>query len=155
MFNPLLQTRVTAMVVACMLLTATVLSGCGVFGSCTEIGCLDGLSLSFDHSAGAAPADGSYTLEVKDNANGATEVCTLTLTNGVVSEASGSCLAEGLDGTVRFFNFVPTNITLTLSDTSDAIASDTRVVRYIESQPNGPGCDPECFHKTESFDISQ
>lgn len=152
------STNRLAPVLVSAIMSLALLAGCGdgLFGgSCTAIGCLDGLSLTLDHSAGTAPADGDYTLTATDTSNSDVKTCGVTIAAGAVTSASGGCLQLGVAGGVTFEGFVPKGVTLTLSDANGTIATETLAVTYTESRPNGPDCEPTCFTKTESFNVAQ
>jgi hypothetical protein len=137
---------------------------------CTEIGCVDGLSV-----AGGLPAEhataGShrFTLEL----DGTSHVCTAELTGPIVSPIEGTCDGElGLrlspvtemvemegpvPGTVGVTFRLPGQYEWTLEvfgtpaqvhivHTHDGVTvlDQTTSPTYANHQPNGPGCEPTC-----------
>lgn len=108
----------------------SVLSGCLVGGSCTLIGCDDGLQIDW---SGAAPSD--RVVLVADGTSYTVD-CTGSPALPV------RCTPTGIRVQGR-----PRNVTIEVT-TATGVRRGTFAVQYTQSRPNGDDCDPVCFSAT-------
>ena len=130
---------------------------------CTEIGCVDGLSLALDPPLAG---EGSYTITVVDDL-GQTGTCVLTIPFGtattdgcdnpeVLSATSSGTMLEPVAQEIPDLSmpYVPVTATVTiLKDGVEVVTASLSPVAII-SQPNGPECLPTCETASESIDTT-
>jgi hypothetical protein len=161
---------------------AVLASGCEVFThSCTEIGCLDGVTLELTPGGGTF-ADGNYTLEliaettrsacrfaIPDSTPSQGTVGTVDCDLGLdafIQQAAECTEMRTADAVSESCRPLPGQFTLNaqLQATPETLA--VRLVRdgvslveqtltpaYETSRPNGPDCDPECRQAQVSLEL--
>ena len=128
------------------------LAGC-VVGSCTEIGCLDNLTVRLTQISGTL-ADGTYSVAMRDNSNSAVETCDFTMADGQIS-GDTTCPTWSDDAvSVSFSSVLPTTATLTVTRNANEVATQDITINYTESRPNGESCGPMCFAATVDFEVA-
>ena len=157
------------------LLSILALAGCetNVLGhGCTEIGCGDALSLSFETADGHWP-DGDYRVELEFA--GESEVCTFKLPDALPTETAGaaqvcepsprgffspkstctetrtkdavseSCTPLPDQWTLALYrDGTPETVSVRVTRDDQEVASLSQTVDYRENRPNGPDCEPVC-----------
>lgn len=123
--------------------------------ACTEIGCTDGLHVTFD--ADTAWPEGSYRFVIEADDSVATCEGKLPLLScadgpsvrcdaqGVMIGESGCALPAGQHGFSGIdLPDAPTKVTLRVERDGVVLADETIAPSYTRTQPNGPGCPPVC-----------
>lgn len=156
-------------IVSLVSLFSLVMNGCekaedtGPIGEgCTEIGCVDGFSLSFE-KAGIWDA-GIWTVVVE--VDGVAVTCETTFpldsegltscdAEGVLLELSGSALPakeQAISGVIiQSVDF--TSLSVSLSLDGKLIATEDFTPEWVTSQPNGPDCEPICTNDSASMSL--
>ena len=123
---------------------------------CTQIGCMDGLRIALEPSAGM-PA-GAYVFEVE--LDGAVTTCEGSLplkaceagpsvkcsTEAVLIEESGCAMApagQSFSGIILDRQH-PERVKLTIRRDGEAVGEADFSPDYVRTEPNGPGCPPIC-----------
>lgn len=126
-----------------VLVPASVSSGCREGGDCTEIGCQSGVSVTFtppDNRDMRAPVKVTTCLgsECQDTLHG-------QVGTSLVGEVSVESSAADLTA--------PQRLTLRAVDAGGRVlVENSRRIQLSRIQPNGPGCDPVCWHADVNFD---
>ncbi|MBK8254341.1 MAG: hypothetical protein IPK82_16940 [Polyangiaceae bacterium] len=117
---------------------------------CTEVGCESGLTVSIGNLKAASQ---SYPLTVEVCVESSCHTATVDQKNSAVECSSDdtmmSCFVNE-DGSVVVNVFrepekESESVTVKVSDSLDQVVVDeTKTVTYVESQPNGEGCEPTC-----------
>jgi hypothetical protein len=122
---------------------------------CTEIGCMNGLVLALEPSAGWPP--GRYELELSLDGRAATCTGELPLPAcdaGPALSCAGAPVRIGESGcamppnTHAFsdiaLNERPARVSIVIRHDERELLRETLTPTYRRSQPNGPGCPPTC-----------
>lgn len=132
----------------------TTVSGCTLLESteCTEIGCVDGVTVSIT-TLGGFP-DGQYMIDAKMDGQLVHADCT-------IARASSSCtqgimmvrnaMTGGLKATLPG---APAAVEVTLFFEGRGIGSDSFAPTYNTFQPNGGTCGPTCRQATHPMTIA-
>lgn len=127
---------------------------------CTEIGCLDGLQIAlkketpwpagaytFDFTVDGAPVRCSGALPLGPCDAGPSLTCDVA--ERVVIGESGCALPAAEQGfsDVRVPG-APAEVAVTITHEGAPLHQSTLKPTYVESRPNGPGCDPVCRSAT-------
>jgi len=154
------------------LLAGSTSFGCEEEHACTEIGCMDGWSLTLREADGSAP---THTVEL--NVDGTRVVCPavsleartascsdsvgLQLVDEVMCEEHVSsngdrsqvCTPTGRFEEMVLVNGRPAEVVVALRD--DGALTDQRTFepRYEAAQPNGPDCGPICHQASDQWDL--
>lgn len=148
-----------------LLVVAGSLAGCTLplyENACTLIGCGDSIEVDlgdvadegFQASVESAAASGGFTCSPA-NADGVISSTPTDLSGDFASEDAAlmpSCSADGFLLARRRDGDPPTTITVEATGaTSGTVVQETFAdIDYEVSQPNGPDCEPTCFHTTLS-----
>jgi hypothetical protein len=134
---------------------------------CTEIGCNDGLTVTFAPNSGWAPGsyrfvvdiDGQTTtcegmLPLKDCDVGPSLQCSPASGRLGIGE-SGCALPPAQQGFSELHLGVPPaqSVTITVSRDGSELVQKTLTPQYKTSQPNGPNCEPVCQTASETLMI--
>jgi hypothetical protein len=139
-------------------LLVALFAGCADVGQfCTQIGCLDGYNLDFQHDW----TEGTYTITVTLDAD--TVTCTGTIP---INEASDGCdddrvqlglsgsqlpvADQALSGLVILATDV-TTVDVTVSDGLMTIGTQAFTPAWQTSQPNGVDCPPTCRSASDTW----
>jgi hypothetical protein len=112
--------------------TAALLAGCTPLGTCTLIGCDDGLSVRFSR-----PPAGAFRLEATVPSDPTVQAIDCT-------DAS-TCL-------LMFPDLVAEQVTLRLITAQGTVTQQVQP-RYEDVYPNGRGCGPACRQATVTFQL--
>lgn len=133
---------------------------------CTEIGCVDGLVISFGRGVEWAP--GTYVFSI--DADGVEQTCkgmlplppcasggALTCTGNVATIGESGC---ALPASQHGFADIqlrsgPSKVTLRIERDGVVLADETLVPTYRTSQPNGPNCDPICRQASATIALAK
>lgn len=130
--------------------------------ACTEIGCVDGLTLQ--PAAGTTWAPGAYRFELE--VDGETVTCTGALPlppcgppaitcdreRVVTITESGCALPPSQHGFGDLhFPGAPETVTIEIERDGRTLTRQTFTPTYQTTQPNGPGCPPTCTQGSETF----
>jgi hypothetical protein len=162
--------RSVAVSVALLALAAAF--GCDVGESCTEIGCMDGWSLTVREADGSVPAhtveldiDGAHIAcpAVSLDARFATcaDLVTIQLVDEVVCEERTSsngdrsqvCTPTGRFEQMVSVNATPTEVVVMLREGDTVTDERSFEPRYETTQPNGPDCGPTCHQASDQWDL--
>jgi hypothetical protein len=150
-------------VLVCSPLTVT---GCSIASqACTEIGCSNGLSLSFT-KATTPWEPGMYQVDI--DADGKKITCTTKLPLTASDPAPSSCtdanVLLGVSGSALpaaqqslselQFNTAPAHVTVTVTRDGAVIGTKDLTPTYKKSQPNGPDCEPTCNSASDTLPLS-
>jgi hypothetical protein len=123
------------------------LTGCSL--ECTLIGCNDGVNVQYS----AALAPGDYEVDIATSLGSAT--CSLTVTaEGSADQCSGTLANVTAGSRQLFVPGRPTDIAIQITGEAGEVADDSFTPDYEVSQPNGPGCGPECHNAEVELDVS-
>lgn len=136
-----------------------VLASCGDKDTtiCTDIGCTDGLDLSFSPAYETA---GEYLVTVEADALTITCTASLPLTgdlatcdaDGVYLGTSGSALEESEHRiTGVFLETGPATVRLVVARDGEEVLEAELSPTYQTFTPNGEGCEPTCTYASESL----
>lgn len=132
---------------------------------CTEIGCVDGLLISFGRGVEWAP--GTYVFSM--NADGVEQTCkgmlplppcasgsSLACTGNVAMIGESGCaLPASQHGFADIhLRSAPSKVTIRIERDGVVLADETLVPTYRTSQPNGPNCDPICRQASATIDLA-
>jgi hypothetical protein len=146
--------------------TALTAAGCSAPShACTEIGCVNGLTLSFQ-KASSTWEPGMYSIVI--DADGKKITCTTKLPLSATDPApssctdasvqlgvSGSALPAAQHGLVGLdFTSTPAKVTVTVTRDNAMIGTKDFSPTYKKSQPNGPDCEPVCNNASDTLPIS-
>lgn len=124
---------------ASLVALALVATGCGDH-SCSEVGCLDELSILYANETGKLD-DGEYVSEV--TIGGQTQTCAFTVTNHLAPDA-GPCVTVTAP-TFEIVDLQPADhIEFTLTVNGQLKVRHSLDPAYKTVQPNGPECEPTC-----------
>lgn len=131
--------------------------------ACTEIGCVDGLTVSIPPDYPWQPGDYTFDFTVDGkplHCKGSLPLASCENRNitcdgdGVMIMESGCALPKD---THEFGDIMletgPSALALTITRNGETIAKGNWQVRYNTSQPNGAGCGPVCRQATVNLDI--
>jgi hypothetical protein len=140
------------------------LLSCGSVGiDCTEIGCSDGVNITFDSEI---TTHGNYVFVV--TLDGVPTTCEYSLPFVEIDGAYGSCDREGISLTLSGtaldesqhsipYMYIPSSpeaISIEITRDGSSIASTSFVPEYEESAPNGKECGPICYSAGTKIEIS-
>lgn len=162
------MTNQRSQVLSCLLSALALTTSCGAFESksCTEMGCIDGVTLvlqtrdgaphpyqltlladdalircelpSLDQSVATSCTNPSVQVSMQEQAD-----CVETRTADAISE---SCTLNGKFQQLLVLQQTPTCLEVTATDANGATIQETFDVEYTLSFPNGRDCGPACLN---------
>jgi hypothetical protein len=130
--------------------------------ACTEIGCTDGLTISFEKTS-ATWEPGMYSVDI--DADGKKITCTtqIPLVGSSPSSCNDASVLLGVSGSALpeaqhalsdlIFKNTPAKVTVTMSRDGAMVITKDFAPTYKKSQPNGPGCEPICNNASDSLQV--
>jgi hypothetical protein len=139
--------------------------GCSLPYECTAIGCVNGLTISFE-KASAAWEPGMYSIDI--DADGKKITCStklpLVANDPLPSSCTDASVLLGVSGSALpaaehalselHFTSAPANVKVTVTRDGAMVATQDFTPSYQKSQPNGPDCEPTCNSATGTLPIS-
>ena len=137
---------------------------CGPVGiDCTEMGCVDGLNITFNSEI---KTHGNYVFVV--TLDDVTTTCEYTLPFISTDGEYGNCDRDGISLTISgtaldesqhsipymYIPSSPESVSIEITRDGTSIASDSFSPEYEESAPNGKDCGPICYSAGKIIDIS-
>lgn len=137
----------------------TTLSGC----TCTQAGCLPGVSLELHPASAASFAAGTLGIDVATDAASAHFDCTIDAANGgdgcmrggsPTLQASPVTNAAGVTAIHVSIYAAPRTVTVRVTRAGSSVVAQLIVPTYHEYYPNGPDCDDTpCRSATADLDV--
>jgi hypothetical protein len=148
----------TNLFAAALIASATMTIGCTSL-ECTEIGCNDGVTIKIAaFSAAVDAASKPFPIKVKACVDSACQDLTVEEKNGSTTcsvSGEGDCFVDD-DGALVAALYTSVaeepNVTVDVKDAmGQSFFSDSKKIETIESQPNGPQCEPTCHMGDAEF----
>jgi hypothetical protein len=124
------------------------LPGCST--TCTLLGCPDALRIIYS----TALSPGAYSVEISSPLGNA--ICSVTFAQGVAptQTCTGTLTGLTIGQTEMSLAGTPANIAVDFTRGDVQVATGSFVVTYETTQPNGPGCPPDCTSSEEGLTIT-
>ncbi len=129
---------------------ALLASGCGI-GTCTQIGCHDGLMVILSPQKLEHPwPEGTWTIEIETETD--LKTCSVVLPSGeqecshpVISAFPGFHWSRAVEISGVELDSHPSRVDVTVFHEGKVLGEDSFELEYTRFQPNGRFCEPTCY----------